>query len=164
MVGDKKALLEALQSLEKDLRAKFNELKMRASGTWEQSLSRTVETPTGHVIGTIYGESYTEYLTGGRPPSEKRPPIKAIEQWIKDKGIARSAKKESEITAMAFAIAETIRRHGTRYYRQGGTDLISAVVTPARIQEIIDTVSPHYLSDITATILNQIQQISYGKN
>lgn len=132
-------LNEELNFIVVDLKAKHIELGMKASGRWVESLS--VETaPTK---GTIFGEDYTEFLVDGRKPG-KFPPIDMIKKWIVDKGI----QSDISINSLAFLIARKISREGTKYHQQGGTDLIDAVITPSRIDGIINRIGNELMLEL----------------
>lgn len=141
-----------------ELITKHNELKMKASGNWKDSLKSNVIGNQDMYIARIYGEKYTEQLVFGRKPG-KFPPIKAIEQWIIDKGIAGIGKK-IKTSSLAFLIARKIAKEGTKYFKQGGTDLISSVYTPERIQNIIDKVKEINLTYITNGLIEQLKSVA----
>lgn len=72
----------------------------------------------------VYALDYIYYIEKGRKPG-KRPPTKAIEQWITDKGlILRNISKKS----LAYLIAKKIGEEGTTAYKQGGTKLLEDIV------------------------------------
>lgn len=138
MKTDADILAEEMEALRRELIAKHYDLGMPASGQWMD----TLESRTKRLRGQIWGEDYTEVLEDGRKPG-KFPPIKAIEQWILDKNIKIEGK--IKISSLAYLIARKIAKEGTEYFKQGGTDLISGVLTPARIQKIIDRVSQFHI-------------------
>lgn len=146
------------ESVKKDLIAKHNELKMKASGKWEKSLNVVIGGNDNLMTARIYGENYTEQLVYGRAPG-KFPPIKAIEQWIIDKGIATIGKQIS-VSSLAFLIARKIAKEGTKYFKDGGTDLVSSVFTPERIQSIIDKVKEIDLVYITDGLIQQFKAVA----
>lgn len=130
---------------------------MRASGRWSKGLDVQVQ----NLKGIIYGEHYTQQLVSGRPPTTtttaSNPTLKeVIEQWIKDKGI-QPLDASMKISSLAFLIARKIHREGTQYFKDGGTDLIDSVITPARIQQIIDKVTQfnvsYFVTDLKDTFI-----------
>lgn len=133
-------LKEELEQIKKELIDKHNELGMKASGNWEQSLSVEIDSSRG----VITGEPYTDQLISGREPG-KFPPIALIEDWIKAKGITPD---ESDITisSLAFLIARKIANEGTEYFKKGGTDLVDAVITPKRIDKILERINQSELN------------------
>ena len=136
--------------LKADLIAKHQELGMEASGDWIKS----IEVDATQTKAILYGNSYTEQLVNGRAPG-KFPPIDAISKWIIDKDLPLI---DITVSSLAFLIARKIAREGTEYFKQGGTDLIEAVITPERIQSILDKVSEfqinEFVSDITGVFQN----------
>lgn len=146
------------ESIRKDLITRHEQLKMKASGNWERSLNSVILGNDDLMIARMYGEHYTEQLIFGRKPG-KFPPVKAIEQWIKDKGIAPIG-KQIKISSLAFLIARKIAKEGTKYFKDGGTDLVSSVITPERIQAIIDQVSEINLKFFTDGIIQQFKAVA----
>lgn len=134
-------LTEEFNLLKEELIAKYDEKGMRASGNWANSLEVTV---TGGLSAKLIGDEYSEQLEYGRK-SGKQPPSKVIEQWIRDKGLMQRITSKISITSLAFLIARKIGREGWKRQGYGGVELISEVVTPERIQKIIDRVSDSYI-------------------
>lgn len=145
-----------MRALLRDLEINYDKLGMRASGNWAEALELRVK--SSGFSGTILGEDYTNQLIDGRPPG-KFPPIAVIEQWILDKGI-RPIDDTIKISSLAFLIARKIANEGTRYFKQGGTDLVSAVITPARIQSIIDKVSNFSTFRFTSELENAFKDFN----
>ena len=141
-----------------DLIRKHDELNMRASGKWASSLEVEVSGNGSITTARLLGEKYTKQLINGREPG-KFPPLKAIEQWIKDKGIQGMARNIS-VSSLAFLIARKIAKEGTRYYQKGGTDLVESVITPERIQQIIDKVSEINLNYIVNGLVEQLKEVA----
>lgn len=148
-----KILKKHMDEIKQDLIAKHNELGMKASGNWQN----TLESRVVGLSGSIVGEHYSEQLVNGREPG-RFPPIGAIRQWIIDKGISAIGQKIS-INSLAFLIARKIAKEGTEYFKQGGTDLVSSVITPERIQRIIDEVSFFHVNQFTSEIRGFFEQL-----
>lgn len=144
--------------IKQDLIKRHNELKMKASGNWQDSINVQVSEKGSVITARIYAEHYTQQLAFGREPG-KFPPIKAIEKWIIDKGIA-SIDKNIKVSSLAFLIARKIAKEGTNYFKQGGTDLVSSVYTPERIQDIIDKVSEINIAYITNGLIQQFKAVA----
>ena len=142
--------------LQQDLIAKYNSLGMRSSGRWANELVYE----TNDHSATLWGAGYTDQLVNGRSPG-RQPPIKDIEQWIISKGIQPLNAKMS-ISTLAFLIARKIGREGTKYFQQGGTDLISDIITPQRVQEILDRVVEYNVSQFSKRIESILKNISKG--
>lgn len=146
-------LQQEFENLRHELIAKYDELGMRASGNWANSL----EVEVTENKARIWGQSYSQQLESGRAPG-KQPPSEAIMQWIKDKGIASRIEGEMSISSLAFLIARKIAREGWKRQQYGGVELISQVVTPERIQSIIDKLSDIYVTDFTTDIINYLKE------
>jgi hypothetical protein len=65
-----------------------------------------------------------------------------------------------KISSLAFLIARKIAKEGTKYYKQGGTDLLEAVITPERIQLILDQVSEFYVDSFTSEITGFVKKMA----
>jgi len=141
-----------------DLVRKYRELGLPASGRWARELEVDAgETSTG-AFARLTGERYTEQLVLGRKPG-RFPPVQAIEQWIIDKGI-RFVETEIKLSSLAFIIARKIANEGTDIFQQGGTDLISSVITPQRIQSILDQVGEQLLEPIVSGLIQTLRSVS----
>ncbi len=151
-------LKEEFESIKADLIAKHQELGMESSGRWKSELDNSFVETGSRNIATLSGLDYTNQLVFGRKPG-KFPPIKAIEQWIQDKGIAAIG-KDISISSLAFLIARKIAREGTKYFQQGGTDLIESVITPERIQSIISRVREINVVTMTNGLIQQLKQVA----
>lgn len=128
-----KILFDEFTLLKSDLIKKYDEKGMRASGNWANSL----ELNQRRLSIKLLGEPYSQQLESGRKAG-RFPPIKAIEQWIIDKGISSRIEGKISISSLAFLIARKIAKEGWKRQNYGGVDLISEVVTDQRIQMIID--------------------------
>lgn len=135
------------EAFRNELIERYDELGMRASGQWAESLGVAL-TENG---AELLQESYGDQLEFGRKPG-KQPPSEVIEQWLRDKGIAARLQKDISISSLAFLIARKIAREGWNRSEHGGTQLISSVVTPERIQSIIDKIGESQLNEFTTKI------------
>lgn len=150
----KQILDDEFKLLKEDLIKKYQELGMRASGKWADSLERSLTDTNAKIIG----EDYTNQLVSGRRPGSF-PPVESIKKWIVDKGIVNNIKGNISISSLAFLIARKIAREGTNYFKQGGTDLVSAVVTEQRMQSIINKFGEAITLDFVVKIENEFKTI-----
>lgn len=135
-------LLKAeFEALKNELIAKYNEEGIKVSGNWAENLA--IETTND---GVTLSEPYS--LEGRKPG--KQPPSEAIEQWLKNKGIATRLEKEINVTSLAFLIARKIGREG---WKRKGSQLADSIITPERIQLIIDKIGEDQLNNFTSNIL-----------
>jgi len=154
MASTSQIFAEEFESLRVDLVKKYDELGMRASGKWAES----TEVESGEFFGRVIGAPYTEQLEEGRKPG-KFPPIQAIEQWIIDKGIVGQIEGEISVSSLAFLIARKISREGWKREEHGGVDLVTLVVTPKRIQSIIDKLGDSLIMDFTSEFITELKTI-----
>lgn len=156
MEEQKEILARELALLVEELRGKYEELNLKASGQWGETLKAQTAQEIAFLKGRITGKNYTYYMQHGRA-SGAMPPIKAIEQWITNKGIPV---ENIKISSLAFLIARKIAKEGTRRYQNNGTPpFIDAVITPERIQQIIDKVGASLAYQIKSHILLELNQI-----
>ena len=148
-------LKKELDLVSKELTEKYDQLGMRASGRWELEKEFITKESGTRIVGTIWGASYTGALQFGRKPG-KFPPIAAIEQWIQDKRII----SDIPIRSLAYLIARKIAKEGTKYFRQGGTDLIDSVITTDRIDNIISKVGLVHVDVIVRGLVRELQEFA----
>lgn len=148
-------LSKQFELLKNDLIKAYDAKGMRASGKFAESLEVKV---TG-LTAQLWGEDYTQQLETGRK-SGKFPPINAIEQWIKDKGIANRIEGQISISSLAFLIARKIAKEGWKREQYGGVELISSVITDERIQKIIDEVGAEQAMIYKTEIITMVKQIA----
>ena len=118
---------------------------VNASGTLADSIKYTID---GYRL-KVQGNDYIYYLQYGRKAGG-RPPIKAIRQWIDDKGITpEKGSKDS----LAWAIAKKIEKEGTTIYKAGGSDLVSGIFNEALQQSIESDFANLIASEISSEIL-----------
>lgn len=141
--------------LRQELIAKHDQLGMRATGKWASSLSFQFAENGAELLQ----ESYGEQLESGRKPG-KQPPSEEIEQWLIAKGIAARVEGDISVSSLAYLIARKIGREGWDRKEHGGTALISSVVTPERMQAIIDKIGEGQIAGITTDILNHLKTIA----
>lgn len=148
-------LQKEFDKLSADLTTRYVELGMKASGKWDKE--KTVEiSESGTVVSAkIEGTPYTRQLQFGRKPG-KFPPLAAIEQWIRDKNI----QPDIPIRSLAYLIARKIAKEGTKYFKQGGTDLVDSVVTPERIDSIIAQVGIINVDAIVRGFVTELKKVA----
>ena len=153
MLSISEILASEFELLKSELIAQYDALGMRASGRWAESLSAE----TTENSAKLYAADYTHNLENGRNPG-KQPPSEAIEQWIKDKGIAARLENGMSVSSLAFLIARKIGREGWNRQQYGGTQLVSSVITPQRMQHIIDRAGEAHLNNILTELTNFLKQ------
>ena len=148
-------LSKEFELLKDDLIKAYDAKGMRASGKFAE----TLEVKVNGLTAQLWGESYAQQLETGRRAG-KFPNISAIEQWIKDKGIANRIQGEISIRSLAFLIARKIAQRGWKREEYGGVELISEVVTDVRIQKIIDEVGVEQAMIYSTEIINLTKELA----
>lgn len=130
--------------LRQELVARYESSGVKASGKWAETI-RIEELPNGF---TLVADAYIN----GRGPG-KAPPSEAIEKWIVQKGIAARLSDNISISSLAFLIARKIAREGWKP-KAGTEDVVQQVLTPQRIQQVIDKVTPLYINTFTQDLMS----------
>ena len=147
-----------LESLRLKLIAKYDELGLRASGSYAEELEGSVQ---GNKI-IMYGANHSEYLEHGRT-SGKFPPISKIEDWIDIKpglpSIFREKKKQ-----FAFLIARKIANEGIKVpneYNKGKviSDVVDSFLAND-IEQMLDELGNVFLARIKVDILQIFKQVA----
>jgi len=145
--------------LRADLIKAYDAKGMRASGKSADSLD---------VIATndsvkLMGDGVWEQLEKGRGKSGSgsKPGklIDDIKQWIKDKGIVSNIKNDNDNSTLAFLITRKIHKQGWDRRGHGGVNVVSEVVTDARMQKIINAVGAEMVLTLVTRLENEFKQI-----
>lgn len=150
-------LKKEFEAIKADLITRYDQLGMRASGNWPEALEVVIEQDEYTANAKIMGLDYSQQLESGRMPG-KQPPSAVIEQWIIDKGIASQIEGKISISSLAYLIARKIGREGWKREQFGGVELISQVVTPERIQSILDKISDIYIVEFSNEVINFLKE------
>ena len=143
-------IFEHLTELSNELKQAYENKGMRASGEWANSVE-VILTEKG---GQIWANDYSEQLEFGRKAG-KFPPLKDIEKWIVEKGVFTEALRTIKLSSLAFLIARKIANSGWKREGYGGVELLSSVLTPQRIQVILDDIG----ANETMQVVNEIEKI-----
>lgn len=147
---NKKLLEEEMEKIKADILQLYNASGKRTTGEFEKGLKIDYD----ELSAVLFGPTY---LSGRR--AGKMPPIKAIEDWIKAKGIKPLEDKLST-SSLAFLIARKIAEKGTDKERH--LKVYSQVITPERIQQILDRVSQlnanAFVQEVVSTITKSFNE------
>ena len=140
--------------------AEYDRLKFRASGNYANSLEPVIESGVNYTRVKMLGAAYAEQMQFGRGSTQNsgNGQLKAaILQWISDKGITpREAAMSNE--TLAFLISRKIHRDG--YSVAGREGVISNVITPQWINELIKRCGDVELGRVTSDILRLVKEIN----
>jgi len=141
---NEKLLKEEMEVIKDDLIKAYEASGKKTTGEFANGLETLYQPNKAILFGY-------EYLGGRR--AGKMPPIQAIEDWIKAKGIKPIEDKMSTST-LAYLIARKISLEGTK--KENNLAIYSQVITPERIQSIMDKISNlnanAFITDVTGTI------------
>lgn len=147
MDSSNETLRAEFELLRQEVIARYESSGMRVSGNWAESVL-VEELPNGF---TLVADGYIN----GRGPG-KAPPSEAIEKWLTQKGIAARLQDEISTGSLAYLIARKIAREGWTP-KENAADIIAQVVTPQRIQQIIDKVEAVYFQQFSDQISNTLK-------
>jgi len=133
---------------------KHIDLGMKATGEWIESLE---------VQGnTIRGRKYTEQLVYGRKPNDDQDSNSkrkwaygmanfnpAFKKWLQVRGLSE----------YGVQIAYTIADSGTKYYKQGGTDLLEVLESKQVIDYINERLGKYITAEATLELRRQLQTL-----
>lgn len=140
--------------------AEYDRLKFRASGKYANSLEPVIESGVNYTRVKMLGAAYAEQMQFGRGITQNSGTGQlkaAILQWISDKGITpRDAAMSNE--TLAFLISRKIHRDG--YSVAGREGVISNVITPQWINELIKRCGDVELGRVTSDILRLVKEIN----
>ena len=140
-----------------DLKAKHEALGMKASGRWLNELEAIFEISESSFLGKIFGAKYTKQLEQGREPGSF-PPVQAIKDWIEQKPI--TPKDNITIDSLAYLIGRKIQQVGWNRENFGGVDLVSQVITQARLKSIVEKLGLSLLDSVKLEISEEIKRIA----
>jgi len=142
-VTDQEVIREEIDSIIKDILIMYENSGKKVSGEFARGLEARY-TP---ISAEIWGYKYLAGRPGG-----KMPPAKALESWVRQKGIFQ-IKSDSQARSIAFAIARKIGQKGSN--KNYTLNIYEKVITPERIDKIIDRISQlnvnRIITEITAS-------------
>jgi len=97
----------------------------------------------------VWANDYIDYLVKGRA-NGKRPPKDVIRKWIDEKGIEPDGISKD---SLAFLIQRKIGEKGTTIFQQGGSDLLSDIITDDLVIESKDRLSNEILNAFKAELV-----------
>lgn len=103
----------------------------------------------------VYAQGYIYQLEHGRKPGRK-PPLDAIKDWIKVKGIIPKPNERGKaisVNSLAFLIQRKIGAKGTLIYQQGGSDLLASVLNQNFISGVRDKLVFSLVNQIKSEIV-----------
>jgi hypothetical protein len=140
-------LKEEFEAIKTDLISLYNASSKRTSGEFEKGLEIKYEPNKATLSGYVY--------LAGRIAG-KQPPIQAIEKWLIQKGI-KPIEEKMKISSLAYLIARKIAKEGTS--KENHLKIYEQVITPQRIDEILERINKVNVTAFTNEIITMIQQI-----
>lgn len=145
---DDEIIKEEIDAILSDIKKLYKESGKKASGEFEKGLEAVYEPNKGTIRGFVY-------LAGRK--AGKMPPVAAILSWLKIRGI-RSFKKSQSVNSLAWAIARKIAREGTK--AENALKIYEEVITPQRINKIIDRISKLNVNRIITEIRAELEVLA----
>lgn len=156
-----RAALDAFdRKLIDDLKASLDASGSTASGRTKDSIRSEISENRYK----LFGRGYIGALEYGRKPTKGSGDgqlFKAIEQWIKDKGITpKEGTEEKHYKSLAFAITKKIHESGTLLFSTGvnyqgqskPTQIINGVIQDGRIKSLTESILLHVKEQVLTDI------------
>ena len=118
---------------------------MNATGNWVEKVEA--------VVDVIRGPKYTEQLVWGRSPG-KFAPIEPLKQWA----MAKFGLDEREALGMAYGVSNNLKKFGSSWYRQGGTDLLEILQAQETIDYIIERTRSFIVQQVTLELRRSLKK------
>ena len=135
-----------------DIRREYENSGKKVSGKFADGLEVDYSMSQGKHTATLSGYVYLAGRAAG-----KRPPHAPILEWVKRKGIF-SFRNEREASGIAYAIAKKIGEEGTN--KAYHLKIYEKVLTPQRIQQIIDKISKINIIEFVEAIQAELRIIT----
>jgi hypothetical protein len=151
----REALQKYITSRKEAIIARINQ----ASGRTARRLREVVTS----FSAVLYGPDYIQQLEDGRGPTRNNTPSKptlreAIEEWLQYAGI--SPRRGQTRRSLAYAIANSIHRKGTKLYQRGGrSGVLSETITERSLNNLLQE-----LTDIQAVEVSSQVVEAFKKN
>ena len=150
MPSNSELLEQEVSLLLSDIREIYNNSGKRTTGRFSNDLTVEYSNTETKFTAIIKGHVYLAGRAAGLTP-----PIQAIQEWVISKGIASAGSNEA--SGIAYAIATKIAREGTN--RSNAIDPYTQVLTPQRIQSIIDKVASFNVTQFVDRVLTELKII-----
>ena len=146
---------EEIDSILVDIIEVYEQSGRKASGEFEKGLEAVYEPNKGTIKGFVYlaGRGKTKKKgKAGEPTVQQN-----ILEWLKTRGI-RPIEKKMKLSSLAYLIARKIHKQGTK--RSEWLRVYEQVITPERIDKIIDRVSELNVNKIITEITAELEVLA----
>ena len=147
MSNSQEIIKSEIDSLIEDILEVYEQSGKKTSGQFGEGLEAVYSNNGYNVALFGYG-----YLMGRK--AGKMPPVQAIKEWVINKGISDSV----NASGLAWAIAKKIAKEGTN--KENHLPIYDKVITPQRIDEIIEKVSQFNVSLFVDDITIELQKLT----
>ena len=157
MIEEDKIIKEEIESILADILTVYNNSGRRASGEFEEGLEAIYEPYKATIKGYLYlaGRGKTKKKgKAGEPTVQEQ-----ILTWLKVRGI-KPIKEKTSLKSLAFLIARKIHKEGTK--RSSWLKIYEQVITPERINSIIDRISTLNVNRIITEFKAQLEVFEKG--
>jgi hypothetical protein len=143
---------EEIDSILEDIKKLYKSSGRKASGKFEEELEAVYEPNKGTIKGVTYlsgrGKTKNGHIEGTKYLSE------SILDWLNAKSI-RPRNDDISLKSLAFLIARKIHKEGTQ--RSRWLNVYELVITPQRINKIIDRVSQLNVNRLITEIVVELE-------
>lgn len=153
-MSDEEIIRDELNKVIEEAKQLYNGSGKRVTGNWEKGLRVDAKGNKGSLFSYAYlaGRGPTRQGNKGEPTLVQR-----IEQWLRNRGI-RPLESGMKISSLAFLIARKIHREGTN--KDNHLEVFEKILTPERIQKIIDRVAAFNVSLFVNDVRVEFQKLT----
>lgn len=140
---------------------KYDELGLRASGQWAESLNDEASADGTTITAIMTGEDYTGAIAYGRLPNTDQGD-ETIRRWVGWAGstFLKDWVANKGLSINPYAVAYKVAREGWSVpnpHNKGG--LVDDVVNEKRIQILKDRLGEFYVTDIQETLIESLKAL-----
>ncbi len=151
---DEQIAEQFLESVKSDIVANHIRLGQRASGSTIESL----KVRTNPVGGVLVGAEHIFALDSGRGPTrggrgEGQTLQQRVFDWLAFSKYGLTYADNKERTSLSWAIATVIHKRGNQIFRQGGSGLLTDLVTASRLDALTGAFARNKRTQFTSEIL-----------
>ncbi len=137
---------------------KYRQLGLKATGNWEDIGGPETENQGFSISGRIIVAHYTVQLSEGRKPGKfpGKNWKENIGDWVDAKNNIPQGMTRNQ---WIFLVARKIAIEGTEIYKRGGTELISATITPEWIEEMKELFKDFMSAKINENLVEKLRGV-----
>lgn len=146
---------EEIDSILADIIQVYEDSGRKVTGQFEEGLEAVYEPNKGTIRGYVYLAGRGKTKKKGKPGEPTL--FTQIKQWIQDKGIDKIS-RDISLNSLAYLITRKIHAEGTK--RSEWLRVYEQVITPERINQIIDRVTELNLNRLITEVRAELEVLA----